>query len=88
MRVDSRGEETLISVGTCSLGVSKSSRQSSPQKTRIEMMMEKSLIRERSWSTFRESRGEENMGDDNSGTGMEVWIRGREEYLLVFHPDL
>lgn len=64
MKVVFREERTLISVGTCSLGVSSPSRQSSPQKTRIEMMMAKSLIRVRIWSTFRESRGEENMGED------------------------
>lgn len=70
IRVAFREEWTLISVGTCSLGVSSSSRQSSPQKARIEMMMEKSPIRVRSWSIFRESRGEENRG--HSGTDMEV----------------
>lgn len=57
MGVAIRKDWTLISVGTCSLGVSRSNRQSNPQKTRIEMMMAKSLIRVRSWSTFREGRG-------------------------------
>lgn len=62
---------TLSSVGTCSLGVSSANRQSNPQKTRIEMMMAKSLISVRSWSTYVESSGG---GGDQHGENILVNI--------------
>ena len=74
-----REEPTLMSVGTCSLGVSSSSRLSNPQKTRIERMMAKSLIRVRSWSTFRRGRGGREHGRGHSSAAMEVFKGHRVE---------